>query len=281
MGFQELLGKVDFWSPDDLRTCLENLHPDDLQLIDIRPLAEYVAQHLPGAVRIPVEDLPQLAKDFDTEKLTIVCCTRGVLSRAAAQVLSRVGFTRVHVLKGGMHAWKWGASNGLPEQSSAPFLCGETATEQALFAWQVEAATCQFYQTMAETLPVPEVAALFAELAVSEEKHKTTLMALWEGLSGQAAAKDFPAGLVMSQTEGMMEGGLSLVDVLAWAARSTPEAILDFAMALELSAYDQYLFLSHNAGDPDSERLFEVMAAEERHHLKTFASLLTRLERRV
>ncbi len=277
MSFRDMLGKVDMWAPDRVRSCLEQRHPDDIQLVDVRSLQEFAQLHLPGALHVPAEDLPQRMEELIKGKLTIVCCAQGTLSRAVAQMLLREGFSDVHVLKGGMHAWQWGTSTGLPEEFAEPFLGGDSATDQALLAWHVEETTRQFYQAMAQTIREPQVAKLFAELVDAESRHMATLRALWEGLSGQVAAADFPAGLTAAETAGRLEGGRQLEDVLAWAARSTPAMIVDLAMALEFSAYDQYLFLSRHAKDPDSRRLFEVMAVEERHHLKSFGSVLASL----
>lgn len=277
MTFLEMSDKVELWTPSKVRSCMEQRHPDDLQLVDVRTTREFAKHHLPGAVCVPAEDLPQRVDELARDKLTIICCSHGTLSRAAAQMLVRGGFTAVKVLEGGMHAWQWKTSAGLPERVAEPFLEGAAATDQALFCWYVEEETRQFYEAMARTLPDPEVAAVFMELVAAENRHKATLRALWEGLSGQVAEDDFPVGLPAPETAARMEGGKNLPEVLAWAARSTPAMILDFAMALELSAYDQYLFLSRHAEDPDSQRLFEVMAAEERQHLKAFGASLTSL----
>lgn len=281
MSFHDLLGKVDVWTPDEVRAFLKRCHPDDVQLIDIRSLQDFATHHLPGAIRIAAEDLPLRCSDLDSSRTTIVYCTHGSLSKAAAQILSRAGFADVHVLGGGLHAWQWGTSAGLPEETAEPLRVSGGAADQALFAWHVEEATRCFYEAMATTLPEPEIAALFAGLVDDENRHKETLKALWEGLSGRVAAADFPAGLTVPATGGQVEGGMDLKEVLAWAARSPADAILDFAMALELSAYDQYLFLSRNAGNPDSERLFEVMADEERRHLDAFAAALAGLGQRL
>jgi len=48
-------------------------------------------------------------------------------------------------------------------------------------------------------------------------------------------------------------------------------------MALELNAYDQYLHLQRTSRDPDSQRLFEVLASEERHHLRELGKSLEKI----
>jgi len=48
---------------------------------------------------------------------------------------------------------------------------------------------------------------------------------------------------------------------------------------MELSAYDHYLYLQRNSDNPDSKRLFEVMADEERTHLRELGKSLEKVRR--
>lgn len=276
MAFKDMSGRTAAWNADEVRTCLAGTHPDDVQVVDVRSREAYAELHLPGAINIPAEALPERWLELNAERLTIVCCGHGELARAAAQVLRRAGFREVHPLDDGLDGWPAGAS-GLPERVAAPLLETGSPAEQAVLAWQVEEASRCFYGEMAKTLKEPRAAALFADLAKAEQRHKDTLRAVWEGLTGQAAGDDFPAGLTVASDGRRMEGGMFLEEALAWAGRSTPGMILEYAMALELGAYDQYLYLSRHAGHPDSARLFEVLAAEERRHLRAFGEALDTL----
>ncbi len=264
------------WPVEKLRDYFLRHHPDDYQLIDVRQLQEYGTEHLPGALWIPAEDLPHRLADLDAGKTTFVYCSLGSLSRAAAQLLVKAGFREVHVLQGGLHGWHFGAATGLPGQFSAHLADAGSAQDQAVLAWRVEETTRRFYEEMADTIEDPGVSALFAELAAAESHHKATLQALWEALAGRVAGDDFP-GTAQAKLD-LMEGGARLSEVLAWAAQSSTAKILDFAMALELNAYDHYLFLQRHTSDPDSQRLFEVMADEERHHLRSLGKSLEKLQ---
>ena len=276
MSYTDLFRQAVEWPVETLREYLLQHHPDDCQLIDVRQLQEYGKEHLPGALWIPAEDLPHRLDGLDNAKATIVYCWHGSLSRAAAQVLIKAGFLDVRVLKGGLHAWRYGTASGLPGQLSAHLADAGSALEQAALAWQVEETTRQFYAAMAGSLEEPEAAGLFAELAAAEGHHKATLQALWEALAGRVAGDDFPE-MAQSDKE-MMEGGARLNEALAWAAQSSTGQILDFAMAIELNAYDHYLHLQRNADDPDSKRVFEIMADEERHHLRSLGQSLEKLQ---
>ena len=276
MSYTELFRQAAEWPVETLREYLLQHHAEDYQLIDVRQLQEYGAEHLPGALWIPAEDLPHRLDDLDETKATIVYCAHGLLSRAAAQVLIKAGFLEVRVLLGGLHAWHYGTSSGLPGKLSARLADAGSAQEQAVLAWQIEETTRHFYEAMARSLEEPEVAGLFAELAVEEGHHEATLKALWEALAGRVADDDF-SQLARIDKE-MMEGGMHLSEALAWAAQSSTDKILDFAMAIELNAYDHYLHLQRSADDPDSKRLFEIMADEERHHLRSLGQSLEKLQ---
>ena len=271
----DLLTRIEEWPVDKVRGFFARHHPEDYQLIDVRQLQQYGAEHLPGSLCIPAEDLPTSLDKLNTDKPTIVYCDQGALSRAAAQVLVKSGFSDVHILKGGLHAWQYGFSTGLPHQLYAPLVNAEHAEEQAALAWVMEENARRFYQAMVDTLDEADVVALFAELAEAENHHKSTLKALWEALAGCPAGEDFAASSLSS--DGVMEGGIALDEALQWAKRSSTAIILDFAMAMELSAYDHYLYLQRNSDNPDSKRLFEVMADEERYHLRELGQSLQKI----
>jgi len=276
MNYAKLFGKTAEWSAEKLREYFQHQYPDDYQLIDVRQIQEYGEEHLPGALWIPADELPHRLDSLDTEKTTIIYCSHGSLSRAAAQLLVSSGFQEVHVLQGGLHAWRFGSATGLPDQLIAPLAKAGSAQDQAILAWQVEENTRRFYEEMADSLDEPQAAGLFAELAAAESHHKATLRALWEALTGRLSGDDFPVeGLYNSKR---LEGGMRLNEALDWAAKSSTARILDFAMALELNAYDQYLHLQRSSEDPDSRRLFEVLAGEERHHLKELGKSLEKFK---
>lgn len=271
----DLSARIEEWPVEKVRGFFARHHPEDYQLIDVRQMPQYGAEHLPGSLCIPAEELPMSLDRLSADKPTIVYCDQGALSRAAAQVLLKSGFSDVHILKGGLHAWQYGFSTGLPHQFYAPLVNAAKAEDQAVLAWVMEENARRFYEAMVDTLDETDVAALFAELAEAEKHHKATLRALWEALAGCPAGEDFAASSLSSNE--VMEGGLALEEALQWAKKSSTAQILDFAMAMELSAYDHYLYLQRNSDNPDSKRLFEVMADEERHHLRELGQSLERI----
>lgn len=81
----------------------------ELCILDVRTAADFAGDqgHIPGSRNIPVEDLParmgELA-DYTEVPVAIVCRT-DKRSAKAAQLLTRVGFSDVHVVRGGMTRW--------------------------------------------------------------------------------------------------------------------------------------------------------------------------------
>jgi uncharacterized membrane protein YdjX (TVP38/TMEM64 family)/rhodanese-related sulfurtransferase len=84
-------------------------------IVDVRGADEFVGPlgHLPGAINIPVADLPARlseVKAFADEPVFLVCRTDR-RSAAAAAILKEATFGEVHVLRGGMERWN---REGLP-----------------------------------------------------------------------------------------------------------------------------------------------------------------------
>jgi rhodanese-related sulfurtransferase len=81
--------------------------PDDAVILDVREQDEWDAGHAPGAVHIPLSELPQRLEqlpDTDEGTLAVVCRSGGRSSRAVAW-LTQQGFD-VANLEGGMRAWQ-------------------------------------------------------------------------------------------------------------------------------------------------------------------------------
>ena len=90
------------------------LEDQDVLLVDLREANERV-QHgvIAGAVHAPRGMLEFYADptsayfhpDFDPARQTILYCASGGRAALAAETLTRLGYTRVSYLKGGLHAW--------------------------------------------------------------------------------------------------------------------------------------------------------------------------------
>jgi len=74
-------------------------------LLDVREPWEWNLCRLPGAVLIPMHELPARAAELNKQAETVVICHHGVRSYQAAHYLETVGFDDVINLSGGVAAW--------------------------------------------------------------------------------------------------------------------------------------------------------------------------------
>ena len=98
-----------------------SVHPSELDstapvpagstLLDVREQDEWDSGHAPGAVHIPLSDLPARYGELDADSKILVMCHSGARSARATQWLNdAVGFEATNV-DGGIVAW---AGAGLP-----------------------------------------------------------------------------------------------------------------------------------------------------------------------
>jgi DNA-binding transcriptional ArsR family regulator len=71
---------------DEVHTRLQT---GDIILLDVRPAIEYIADHLPGSLSIPLEELPQRLAELPTNALIVTYC-RGPLCVYADQALELI-----------------------------------------------------------------------------------------------------------------------------------------------------------------------------------------------
>lgn len=79
--------------------------PDDAVIIDVREADEWAAGHAPGAIHIPMGDIPARLDEIPPtdESLPVICRSGGRSSRVV-QWLVQQGFDVVNV-DGGMRSW--------------------------------------------------------------------------------------------------------------------------------------------------------------------------------
>jgi phage shock protein E len=66
-------------------------------VVDVRTPGEYLDGHYPGAINIPLNELPQRLDDFKEMKKPIVAyCKSGARSEMAVSVLKQNGFNEVY-----------------------------------------------------------------------------------------------------------------------------------------------------------------------------------------
>jgi rhodanese-related sulfurtransferase len=91
------------------------INSENALLLDIRESKEFTGSRLPNALHIPLSELKERGVELTkyVSRPIIVYCERGMRSGAATSPLTKLGFTRVQSLRGGLRAWK---DAGLPMQ---------------------------------------------------------------------------------------------------------------------------------------------------------------------
>jgi sulfur-carrier protein adenylyltransferase/sulfurtransferase len=74
-------------------------------IVDVREPHEFQICRIPGAVLIPLRELPSRVHELDPSQEVILQCRSGVRSANATAWLRHQGFTRARNLTGGILAW--------------------------------------------------------------------------------------------------------------------------------------------------------------------------------
>ncbi len=84
------------------------INRENALVVDISPHANFEQGHIPGSRHVAMSQFDpenkNLAKARDLP--IVVVCRTGQTAKGAAQRLVKAGFTRVHILHGGMHSWR-------------------------------------------------------------------------------------------------------------------------------------------------------------------------------
>jgi rhodanese-related sulfurtransferase len=95
------------------------------QLVDVRADHEWEAGHLPGAVHIPLADLPTRVEEIAKDKPVILYCRGGNRSSMATTALAEAGYDAVKLSEGAV-GWE---EEGLPFEPEGGYVAesGEAA----------------------------------------------------------------------------------------------------------------------------------------------------------
>ncbi len=78
-----------------------------LRILDVRTGGEFESVHIPGSYNVPLDTLAEHAQDLaDVERPVVLVCQTGGRATQAHGTLSGAGKQRLHILEGGMVAWR-------------------------------------------------------------------------------------------------------------------------------------------------------------------------------
>lgn len=144
-------------------------------LVDVRQPWEYEERHLPGATLVPLGELPGRVQELDPDKPVLAYCAAGGRSRAAAQLLSSLGFRKVHNLAGGIRAYDGQTAAG-PMELNLELLRGDESPAEALIlAHGMERALQTFYEAVVQAAQDPELSSFCRQMVQVEGAHRERL----------------------------------------------------------------------------------------------------------
>jgi ArsR family transcriptional regulator len=93
--------------PVDRDALLKRVSEGEVTVLDVRPVEEYQAGHIPGAISIPLEDLKCRLSDLPRDQEVVAYC-RGpycIFAIQAVETLRAKGFNAVR-LEEGVQDWR-------------------------------------------------------------------------------------------------------------------------------------------------------------------------------
>jgi len=177
-------------------------------------------------------------------------------------------------MHGGIHAWKGLVAEGAPESGIAYFSPATKAEELIALAWWLEDGSRQFYSNLAAVMSDQEAKNLLKDLTIAEEDHQTSLLKLYQDLSGLTSESGFPGSVMSPEKEGdVMEGGIRVSEALQWAKGKSVTEILEFSLSSETNSYDLYVKMEYHIKDQRSAQVFHRLSGEEKQHLERLGAL--------
>jgi rubrerythrin len=172
-------------------------------------------------------------------------------------------------MAGGIQAWEGLVADGPPEAGVTRFLSTHSTSEMAALAWTLEENTRKFYLALADLMDNPKASQLMETLASAEEKHKASLLEVYQRITGEAGE---PA--LLTEDPPLLEGGADMDTTLQWAEGRPIEEVLEIALVLETNAYDRYLKMMDLVEDDQALELFRTLSREEKNHLDRLSSMM-------
>lgn len=100
-----LIGEVTELKNINVAELQAHMERGQIRLVDVRSEAEIARGFIQGAVKLPLNALPQQLHELDSTMPTVFYCQMGGRSAQAAALATAQGFVEVYNLQGGIAAW--------------------------------------------------------------------------------------------------------------------------------------------------------------------------------
>lgn len=271
---------IKMMTTEQVREYMDTRKPDEYQLLDVRQEWEYEEFHLPGARLVPLADLHDRLGEIDREKPAIVYCASGGRSMAASTLLEGQGFSDVSNMVGGAMAWQGHTAYGPMELGMTELSGNEAPVEILLKAYAMESELQRFYVQRADDAETVERIGLFTELAGFEDRHKDTLYNLYTKVVDDMIPRHMFESVAFKDSTFTAEGGVDIEEFLEEYAEAfdNDQGILQMALMIEAQALDFYLRCAMKAKTAETEKVLQILAREEKAHLKLLGRFMDRRE---
>lgn len=90
------------------RALADSLERDpSIRLLDVRTVGEFERGHLRGSCNVPLDRLATYAAEVrEVREPVVLVCRSGARARSAQELLRHAGMRNLHLLEGGMLAWR-------------------------------------------------------------------------------------------------------------------------------------------------------------------------------
>lgn len=251
--------QVKIISAEEARILLDR-NPDTL-LLDVRQPEEYKQGHIPGAMLLPLPDLPDKLEELNVSKGIVTYCRLGRRSLAAAQLIADELDSEVYTIDGGIMAWNGLVATG--DVEICEILTGLKDSEEFIsLAYAFEDGSERFYLKVSELVEDSKAAELFKNLSDIEKNHKKRISDIRKGITTDKRFSEY------------MESCIRVSDAIDRIIKNRNiKDILEYSMQFETNSLDIYMKIK------DKDEVFRYLIADEKAHLKRLGSLLSEYER--
>lgn len=270
-----MMNAVDFEniSPETFRQYQKGHGERDYLLVDVRQPDEYIQGHIPGSKLIPLDELETNLSELPGDKDLFFYCHSGARSQAAAIISldSGIPLQKVHNLVGGIMGWDGHSLADLPRV--AIFEKDASMPDLMLTAMGLEKAALRFYESVFDSHAKAPYAPILETLSRAEEAHARVIYTYWQPT--QENPLSFKE-LFESLDGEILEGGEKLMDViqrLASLAGQGCTALMEFALNIEIQAYDLYRNMANVLTEAAEQEAFLSISQMEKKHMELLAKV--------
>lgn len=250
-------------SADEAKDLLDK-NPDVL-LIDVRQPEEYRQGHIPGAILLPLPELPDKLGELNITRGIVTYCRLGRRSLAAAQLIADEMDSEVYTIDGGIKAWNGLVATG--DVETCMVMTGDLKKPEEFIslAYTLEDGSERFYLRVSEIFSDKKAVELFKNLSRVEENHKKRISEGIQGITIKQSFVDYMEGCIkISEAIDKIIGKKDIRDAL------------EYSMQIETNSLDIYMKILREI---EKAELFKDIVEDEKAHLKKLGGLLSEYEK--